>query len=301
MRALITGGNGFVGTWLAAYLTEAGDEVILIDRETDVRDGESLRRVLVAKAPDVVYHMAAFSHVGRSWDDPARVFEVNAVGTLNLLQAAISCERPPIVLLTSSAEVYGPVSEEELPLGEEAQLRPATPYAASKVAAEYLGVQAYLGSGLKVIRVRPFNHVGPGQSADFAVSALASRVVAAQLSGQRTIPVGNLSARRDLTDVRDVVRAYRLLVLQGSPGAVYNVCSGRDVAISKIAERLVDLAGGGLSLEVDPALVRPVDLPVLRGDPSLLVSTTGWEPRKTLDETLADVLGYWREKSDAAL
>jgi GDP-4-dehydro-6-deoxy-D-mannose reductase len=158
------------------------------------------------------------------------------------------------------------------------------------VAAEFLGVQAHLAHGLEVIRVRPFNHVGPGQSTHFAVPALASRIVAAIGDGESWIPVGNLAAKRDLTDVRDVVRAYRLLVLGGVPGSVYNVCSGRAVAIEDVTRRLLELSGADLELRTDPSLVRPIDVPVLEGDPGRLEKRTGWRPEIELDRTLTDVL-----------
>jgi GDP-4-dehydro-6-deoxy-D-mannose reductase len=196
----------------------------------------------------------------------------------------------PRVLVVSSAEVYGRVQPGDLPLTEDAPLRPVSPYAASKAAAELLAVQAHLGHGLPVVRARPFNHVGPGQSPTFAVAAFAHRIVEARRTGASTLHVGNLTPRRDLTDVRDVVRAYRLLIERGVPGEVYNVCSGRDVAIEDVVRRLLELAGADLELEVDQSLLRPVDVPVLRGDGGRLHAATGWEPAIPLDETLRDVL-----------
>ncbi len=172
VRALVTGANGFVGSWLTAYLREQGDEVRGIDREVDITDGAAVRDAFIAAAPDAVYHLAAKANVGDSWVDPEDVLQVNAVGTLHVLEAARACPAPPRVLLTSSAEVYGSVAEDQLPVTEATPLAPVTPYAASKVAAEYLGVQAQLAHGLPVIRVRPFNHVGPGQSPGFVVAAL---------------------------------------------------------------------------------------------------------------------------------
>jgi GDP-4-dehydro-6-deoxy-D-mannose reductase len=188
------------------------------------------------------------------------------------------------------------VRGEELPVTEATPLAPVTPYAASKVAAEYLGVQAQLAYGLPVLRVRPFNHVGPGQSSAFVVPALAARIVEAVRARAASIPVGNLEARRDLTDVRDIVRAYRLLIELGTPGEVYNVCSGRDVAISEVADRLLRLAGADLLLTPDPELMRPVDVPVIRGDPAKLHAATGWQPELDLDTTLSDVLHQWQER-----
>jgi GDP-4-dehydro-6-deoxy-D-mannose reductase len=297
VRALVTGAKGFVGSWLTAHLAESGDEVVAIDHEVDVTDGASVRHALADAEPDVVYHLAALTHVGRSWTDPADVLRVNAGGTLSILEAARSSPRPPRVLLVSSAEVYGAVPQSRLPVTEDAPLAPVTPYAASKVAAEFLGVQAFLAHGLAVVRVRPFNHVGPGQSANFVVAALAERIVAARRSGAAGILVGNLSARRDLTDVRDVVRAYRLLAARGVAGDVYNVCTGRDIAIEEVAARMQHLAGTELLLEPDPALARPVDVPVVRGDPGKLQAATGWEPVVDLDATLRDVLRFAEERS----
>jgi len=296
VRALVTGANGFVGSWLTSYLRDQGDEVFGIDREVDITDGVAVRDAVVAASPDAIYHLAARAHVGESWVDPEDVLQVNAVGTLHVLEAARACSSPPRVLLTSSAEVYGAVVEEQLPVTEATPLAPVTPYAASKVAAEYLGVQAHLAYGLPVVRVRPFNHVGPGQSSSFVVAGLAARIVEAARAGSRTISVGNLEARRDLTDVRDIVRAYRLLVRSGIPGEVYNVCSGRDVAIAEIADRLLELAGAALQLVPDSELMRPVDVPVVRGDPTKLHTATGWQPELDLDTTLRDVLDQWRER-----
>lgn len=295
MRAYVTGASGFVGTWLSAHLDAAGDDVVTTDAEVDVTEASAVVASMVASAPDVVFHLAALAHVGRSWSDPAETFRVNALGTLQVLEAAASCAVPPAVVVVSSAEVYGHVGGSE-PLVEDTALRPVTPYAASKVAAEYLGVQAHLAYGLPVVRVRPFNHVGPGQSSGFVVAALAARIVEAARAGATSIAVGNLGARRDLTDVRDIVRAYRLLMATGTPGEVYNVCSGRDVAISEVADRLLDLADTTLELVPDSELMRPVDVPVVRGDPTKLHTATGWQPELDLDTTLRDVLDQWRER-----
>jgi GDP-4-dehydro-6-deoxy-D-mannose reductase len=200
------------------------------------------------------------------------------------------------VLAVTSADIYGRVTEEELPLREDAPLRPVSPYAASKVAADYLALQSYLGHGLAVIRARPFNHIGPGQRSSFVAPALAERIARNELEGEEVVRVGNLSPRRDFTDVRDVVRAYRLLVLQGTPGEAYNVCRGEDVAIRDLAVRLVGLARKPMRLESDHDLQRPVDIPVLRGDPSKLRAATGWQPEIPLDQTLDDLLDEWRQR-----
>jgi GDP-4-dehydro-6-deoxy-D-mannose reductase len=284
-----------VGGWLSAHLESAGDEVVQTQTEVDVTDAEAITASLVESEPDVVYHLAALAHVGRSWTDPARTFEVNAVGTLQVLEAAARCPAPPTVLVVSSAEVYGHRAG-EAPLTETVELGPVTPYAASKVAAEYLAVQAWLGRGVRTIRVRPFNHVGPGQSPDFVVSALARRIVEAERAGGGPVRVGNLEAARDFTDVRDVVGAYRLLAEQGISGEVYNVATGRSVTIADVARRLSALANADVELVPDPELMRPVDVPVFVGDATRLRKATAWEPQIPLEVTLADMFDYWRKQ-----
>jgi GDP-4-dehydro-6-deoxy-D-mannose reductase len=294
MRAFVTGGHGFVGPWLVRHLEAQGDEVTSPDLEVDITDAASIGAAIGDARPDAVYHLAALANVSDSWQNPARTFEVNATGTLHVLEAARRVEPHPRVLLVASAEVYGSVAPDRLPIAEDTPLRPVTPYAASKVAAEFLGLQAHLGFGVPVVRARAFNHVGPAQSGTFVVSDLARRIAEAERDGATVLRVGNLSARRDFTDVRDVVRAYRLLVEGGEAGEVYNVCSGRAIAIDELAHRLLDLAGVELTLEVDPDLMRPVDVPVSLGDNTRIRDAVGWEPTVPLDDTLRDVLAEWR-------
>lgn len=298
MRALVTGASGFVGRHLVAHLEAEGDDVVAVDRTdggVDICDGPSIRRLVAEARPDAVYHLAGWADVGGSWSAPVEVFEANAVGTQQVLLACIEAgvER---VLAVSSADVYGKVDESALPITEAAPLRPVSPYAVSKVAADFLALQAHLGHGLGVVRARAFNHLGPGQSDRFVASALASRVAGNEADGSDEVRVGTLSSRRDFTDVRDVARAYRLLVVRGEPGEAYNVCSGRDVAVQELADRLVAMARTPMQLKTDPALERPVDVPVLRGDNTKLREATGWEPTIPLDRTLADLLGDWRRR-----
>jgi len=293
--AYLTGGTGFVGDWLLRHLSDAGDTAVAPGPEVDVTDPALIAADLKAAQPDVVYHLAALTHVGQSWHEPAETFRVNAMGTLNLLEAAASCEVPPVVLVVSSAEVYGPAPATAR-LDEHAELRPVTPYAVSKVAAEFLGLQAFLGRGLRVIRARAFNHVGPGQVDDFVVSALARRMVEAELNNGGEVQVGNLAASRDFTDVRDVVRAYRLLATNGVAGEAYNVCSGQAISIAALAEQMAGLLSCEVRFVEDPDLFRPVEVPVLVGDASKLVAATGWHPTIELATTLSDVLDYWRRR-----
>jgi GDP-4-dehydro-6-deoxy-D-mannose reductase len=270
--------------------------VVAVDVEVDVADFAAVEAALQTAEPDAIYHLAAFSHVGESWKDPTEVLRVNVLGTATVLAAARQLHSAPAVLIVSSSEVYGRVEPGDLPIVETTALRPASPYAASKAAAEQFARQAFLGYDQPVITVRPFNHVGPGQAPSFAVSAMAKRIVEAQRVGAGTIPVGNLSPRRDYTDVRDVVRAYRQLIIEGVMGETYNVCSGEDVSIEEVANQLCELAGASLAFERDPDLVREVDLPVLRGSAKRLNAATGWAPQIRFDETLRDVLTYWREQ-----
>lgn len=292
MRAFVTGGHGFVGPHLLAHLHESGDEVVAPDQdEVDLDDAAALGAAIAAARPDAIYHLAALAHVGQSWADPLRTFDVNAVGTLRVLEVARRLDPKPRVLLVGSAEVYGSVKPSDVPIREDHPLTPVTPYAASKVAAEYLGVQYHAGFGVPVVRARSFNHVGPGQSGQFVVADIARRIAeAARSGGSSTLLVGNLSARRDFTDVRDVVRAYRLLVCDGVAGEAYNVCSGLDVSIEQLVQLLLKLSGADLALETDPSLMRPVDVPVLVGDNSKLRNATGWAPEHSLEDTLRDVL-----------
>ena len=303
MKATVTGAGGFVGPYLVAHLREQGDDVTEMDLfgpvEVDVTDADSVLGAMDAAAPEVVYHLAALSHVGQSWSSPGKSFRVNAEGSLHVLRACVELKVPRVVMILSS-EVYGNAAPEHLPLNESAPLRPVTPYGASKVAADFLALQANLADNLDVVRVRPFGHTGPGQSDQFVVPALAARIANAERDGADSIPVGSLTAVRDLSDVRDVVRAYRLLAERGESGEAYNVCSGRGVSIQEIADILLAQATRPISLETDPTLVRAVDAPRMVGDNTRLRTTTGWEPQFSLEQTLGDVLASARSKLASA-
>ncbi|MBA2325601.1 MAG: GDP-mannose 4,6-dehydratase [Actinobacteria bacterium] len=302
MRAIVTGADGFVGRHLVAHLQACDDDVISLDRHddepVDVTDAAAVRVAVEDAAPHVVYHLAAISHVGNAWDAPAHVFRVNAEGTLHVLRACAGANVGR-VLVVGSADVYGAVDERDLPLDEHAPLRPITPYGASKAAADVLALQAYLGEQLGTLRVRAFNHTGPGQGPDFLVPALAGRIADAELAGEPTVRVGALEPMRDLSDVRDVVRAYRLLVEHGEPGEAYNVCSGQGVSVGDIARAMLALSDRSLELVVDPVLVRPVEVPRLVGDSAKLHGATGWRPEIPLDQTVAEVLEEARDRIGA--
>jgi GDP-4-dehydro-6-deoxy-D-mannose reductase len=261
----------------------------------DIVDADALTDAVVAAKPEAVYHLAGAADVGGSWSAPRETFAANALGTLNVLEASreAGAER---VLAVTSADVYGRVTEAELPLAEDQPLRPVSPYAASKVAADALAQQAWLGHRLPVVRVRAFNHLGPGQSDRFVAPSLAARIARNERDGGDEVPIGNMTPLRDVTDVRDVVRAYRLLMEEGEPGAVYNVCRGSAVSVEQIARALLGMAARPMRLVSDPALQRPVDIPVLVGDNRALRRATGWEPTIPLEQTLSDVLADWRAR-----
>lgn len=294
MRALVTGANGFVGLHLVAHLASCGDEVI--ESDTDILDRDAIIAAITGARPEVVYHLAAQADVGGSWDSPVETLRVNVEGTLNVCDAARLAGARRVLGITS-ADVYGHLDQtrpQVLPLDETTPLRPLSPYAASKAAAECIYRQAGLGHGLQVVLARSFNHLGPGQSDRFVASAVAGRIAANERSGDTTVSIGNLEARRDFTDVRDVVRAYRLLIEHGDPGDAYHVCSGVALSIREIAERLVGLAAFPMVLQPDPQLHRPVDLPVLCGDNTKIRTRTGWEPQIPIETTLHDLLEFWR-------
>jgi GDP-4-dehydro-6-deoxy-D-mannose reductase len=301
VKALVTGASGFVGTHLVGHLSSEGDDVIGMDRvsgDPDLLDQEGLTAAFAAARPNAVYHLAGDADVGGSWFHAADTFRANAEGTLNVLAAAreAGVER---VLVVGSADEYGRVSGQDIPINENQPLCPVSPYAASKVAAEYLAVQAGLGYGQEIIRARPFNHLGPGQTDRFIAPALAMRIARNEIAGVEVVPVGNLTPKRDFTDVRDVVRAYRLMMMHGQPGEVYNICSGIAIPVQELADRLIAMASRPMRLESDPELQRRVDIPVLCGDPSALQRATGWSPQVPLDTTLRDILVQCRAAAAA--
>ena len=292
MKAFVTGASGFVGRHLVAHLRDCGDEVVPTDRSDggpDLLDADGLATLGAEVRPDVVYHLAGQADVAASWLSPIETMRVNVEGTHNILEVARTFGVAK-VLTVSSADIYGVVAPEELPIVASAPLRPVSPYAASKAAADLVALQAHLGHGQDVVRARAFNHLGPGQSKSFVGAGFAARIVAAERSGDDELQTGDLTPRRDFTDVRDVVRAYRLLATEGRPGVAYNICSGTSVSIGELAGLLLGLTDARMRLVEDPDLLRPVELPELRGAASLLRRHTGWTPSISLEETLSDVL-----------
>lgn len=315
MRLLITGVTGFVGRHVLEFLREEqpGVEVFGLARRAapevgcpcltaDLENAPSLEAALERLRPERVLHLAAQSSPRRSFDQPAGTLRANVEGTANLLEAVRARAPRARVLVVGSGEEYGDAGRGAEPLSEDTPLRPLSPYAASKVAQSYLGLQYHLSYRLDVLRTRTFNHTGPGRGRDFAESAFARQIAAVERGLRRPpLAVGNLDSVRDFCDVRDVARAYWALFEQGAAGAVYNVCSGRGVGIRELLERLEALARTPVTHAPDPKLMRPADIPALVGDPSRLHAATGWEARIPLERTLAGLLDHWRGRPDDEL
>ena len=316
MKSLITGCAGFAGSHLADYLLGRGEEVVALlgineDRaniqhierhlhivEADVRDFDSLRAVLQSSKPQRIYHLAAFSSPAESLENPDLTYQVNFMGTLNLLTAWRRVGMDCRFLLVSSSEVYGTVPREKLPLREEMELHPVNPYAGSKAAAEILALQFFRSYGLPIIRVRPFNHTGPRQSSNFVCSKFARRVVEIELGVRPpTILAGDLHVARDFSDVRDIVRGYCDLLESGAPGEVYQLCSGHPVSIQSILQTMISFASISVQVSVDKSLLRNYEAPEMWGDYSKARLAVGWEPRHDLTDTLRALKLYWEERA----
>ena len=303
MRVLITGATGFAGRHLAAACASAGDDVVGLSRSpepaagegrsVDLRDGPATREAVRESRPEIVYHLAALSHVGRSWQDPSTTMVENTATAVSVLEA-VRHEAPSArVIWVSSCEVYA--AEQPLPIAEDGELGPATPYAVSKLSGDLLAGVYTIAHDLDIIRVRPFNHAGPGQQPIFVLASLARQAAAARRSGAEAIRIvtGNPDTRRDFTDVRDVVRAYRLLAERGT-AAVYNVSTGTSVSTTDQIAILAELiAPTRIEHVVDPALIRPHEVMDRRGSHARLTADTGWTPEITLRQTLADTVAWW--------
>jgi GDP-4-dehydro-6-deoxy-D-mannose reductase len=292
---LVTGGGGFAGSHLVALLAEQGEEPAAPPRsEVDLLDPEAARAALRRLQPGTIFHLAGLASVSRAWEEPREVLQRNLGMTLNLLEAARAERIEAPLLLVCSGEAYGP--PERLPITEDAPLRPQNPYAVSKAACDLLGGQYADSYGLRVVRARPFNHAGPGQSEDFVVGTLTRQVAEAELEGRErcVLRMGNLDSARDFTDVRDVVRAYAYAI-ELEPGA-YNVCSGRSVQVRELVGLLQAAAEIEVDVEVDPERVRANEVPDIQGSAEKLRAATGWQPEIPLERTVADALAAWRER-----
>jgi len=316
-RALITGITGFVGSHLAEFLLRKKWQVIGTIRwrsktenidhlkskinliEADVTDFTSIQNAVSLTGPDYIFHLAAQSFVLTSWHAPQYTWTTNTTGTINLLEAVRMCKIDPVIQIAGSSEEYGLVYPHEIPIKEDNPLRPMSPYAVSKIAQDKLALQYHLTYGLKTIVTRAFNHTGPRRGEVFVCSTFAKQI--AEIEKNRKKPViyhGNLEAKRDFTDVRDIVRAYWLAVTKCTPGEVYNICSGEKgtYAISEILEILLSLTKVKIQLQPDPKRMRPSDVSILHGDATKFRKVTGWKPKIPMEKTLKDLLDYWRER-----
>lgn len=307
---LVTGAAGFVGSHLTDLLradeativgwrrpgtAAARDSTAVTWDDVELLDRGQVTRALARASPAAVYHLAGSAHVGQSWTNTRETYEGNVLATHNLFEGLRANGLTPRVLVTCSATVYQP---QEHPLTESSALRPASPYATSKLAQEMLARRAWEDDGIPALVARAFNHIGPRQDPAYVAPSIAMQI--AEIEAGRRQPVlalGNLDVLRDLTDVRDTVRAYRAMMRTAHPGIPYNVCSGRALAIRTLVDTFVARARVPVSIVQDPARFRPNDPPMLVGDHSRVTTDTGWRPEISLEQTLDDLLDYWRARA----
>jgi GDP-4-dehydro-6-deoxy-D-mannose reductase len=314
VRALITGITGFAGGHLAEILLERGHQVFGVARDegaglqylnpgispviADLQHPAIIEQLLNEVQPDALYHLAGQAFVPTSWSDPWDTLANNIRPQLNILQAMVNQKSSARLLIVASNQVYGHVETSQMPVDEETPLRPDNPYGVSKVAQDILGLQYHLSHGLDIIRVRPFNHIGPRQSPVFVASSFARQIawIEAGLS-EPVIKVGNLEARRDFTDVIDVMQAYALLVEQGQAGEAYNIGTGQAYSIQYLLDTLLGYTNLSIKIEQEPDRMRPSDISIIYADNSKLRATTGWEPTISFENSLRRVLDYWRAEA----
>lgn len=314
-KALITGITGFAGSHLAEFLLKKNIVVHgilrwrsntaniqsfkseLLLHEADLLDAHSLYTVINEIKPNYIFHLAAQSFVKSSWASPASTVEINMVGSVNLFEAVRQNKHETVIQIACSSEEYGMVHENEIPIKETNPLRPLSPYGVSKVGMDYLGYQYYKSYGLKIIRTRGFNHTGPRRGDVFAESTFAKQIAEIEKGTREPIVyVGNLDAERDYTDVRDMVAAYYTSVIKCTPGEVYNICSGKTWKIKKVLDFLISQSKVKVAVREDQSRMRPSDVPILLGDCSKFTQETGWKITIPFEQTLTDLLNYWREK-----
>jgi len=306
---LVTGAAGFVGAHLLARLLadhtsivgwyRPGTDTSSLRRDVrwaavELLDRDAVSRAVAEIAPAAVYHLAGAAHVGQSWQFPLETYQNNVLATHHLLSALQASVPGVRVLVTCSATVYKPLDR---PLRESDSLAPSSPYATSKLAQEMLAIRAWQDDGMPVLVARAFNHTGPGQDPSYVAPGIARQIAQIEAGRQKPVlRVGNLEPRRDLTDVRDVVRAYVAMMARALPGQPYNVCSGRQLAIRELVETFVSRATATIALVQDSGLFRPSDAPLLVGDHARLTADTGWTPQIAIEQTVDELLCYWREK-----
>lgn len=313
-RVLITGGTGFVGTHLVENLIQhfPADELELHVthfgnhipaqfqhfrpeqiHQIDLQDSQLVDHLIEQVRPDEIYHLAALAAVSTSFSQAAKVIQNNSSIQLNLLEAISQYVPESRILTVGSAEEYGISSPTELPINEDHPFRPINPYAVSKVTQDLLAYSYFLSRKLNILRVRPFNHTGEGQTTDFAIPSFAAQIVEIELGKRRHLLIGNLEAKRDITDVKDMVAAYQLVMEKGVFGEVYNIGSGRSVTMRAVLDKLIALTSVKILTETDTSKLRPTDIPEMLADIGK-INKLGWEPKIQLDETLSRVLHWWR-------
>ena len=316
MRILITGITGFVGSHLTEWALSRGADVIgalrwrsntehiehLRDRltliQSELREQSSARDLVERARPDYIVHLAAQSFVGASWQTPAETLMTNAIGQMNLFEAIRQLGSAARFLVIGSSEEYGLVEPDELPIRETNPLRPLSPYAVSKVTQDLMGFQYFKSYGLDIVRARAFHHTGPRRSDNFSTSTFARQIVEIEAGLREPVVIaGDLKPVRDFSDVRDIVRGYWDLLEHGTAGEVYNLCSGVDWTIERMLTFLISQSSvPGIEIRTDAARLRPSDVPVLRGSYEKIERAVGWRPRIPLEQTLTDLLDYWRQR-----
>jgi GDP-4-dehydro-6-deoxy-D-mannose reductase len=309
MRILVTGAGGFVGSHLIELLEREHTDIVAWLRprteplvrgahvtwqDIEMHDRDAVAKAIAASAPDQIYHLAGVAHVGESWEHTHETFAGNVLATHHLFDAIRRSALLPRVLITSTAFVYAPLNRA---ITEQDPVRPNSPYGTSKLAQEMLSKRASEDDGIPALIARSFNHVGPRQAPSFVASSIAKQI--AEIEAGRKLPVlamGNLDSQRDIMDVRDTVRAYRSMMSSAKPGIEYNVCSGYPVAIRTLVELMVSKARVPIAIEQDPARFRPNDTPLVLGDNTRITAHTGWSPQIPIEQTVEDLLGYWRER-----
>ncbi|HVZ67120.1 MAG TPA: GDP-mannose 4,6-dehydratase [Patescibacteria group bacterium] len=315
-KALITGITGFAGSFLAENLVSTGEYEVsgtylsdssvnnvssISDKVTlhkvDLQIEEEVNDLISNLKPDFIFHLAALTSPAESFKNPSEFINNNIDVEINLLEAVRRADIKPRILIVSSAETYGAVKSGDLPINENTPMMPVNPYAVSKLAQDRLGYQYFAAYKIPIVIIRPFNHIGPKQSPDFVVSSFAKKI--AEIESGKTEPilkVGNLTAKRDFTDVKDMVEAYRLLLEKGEEGEAYNAGSGKSTEIKSILDTLLSFSDKQIAVEVDDSLLRPIDVPELVCDNTKIKAATGWEPKIPLEQTLKEVLDYWRSQ-----
>lgn len=310
-KVLVTGATGFVGTHLLHYLLSQNDFSIVGTHRSDhtnapegiqlqkinLLEQEEVDNLIASHKPEYVYHLAGLASAAESFKSPASAITNNIIAELNILEALKKNELTDTkVLIISTAEVYGFIEPADLPVDEQTSLRPVNPYAVSKIAQDYLGLQYHLSYNMNIVRVRPFNHIGPGQKDNFVLSSFAKQI--AEIEKQKKDPVlhvGNIEAKRDFTDVRDMIKAYQLALEKGQSGEVYNIGSGTSRSISDILDILLSLSEVKIEVTPDPKRFRPMDVPEFVCDYKKFHELTGWQPEIPIERTLQDTLDYWRK------